>query len=70
MRALLLLTRLRLLDVGMAKALPQHRQDEFARRSSLRRAGSAEEVAAAAAFLCSDGAAFMSGAKVVLDGGL
>jgi 3-oxoacyl-[acyl-carrier protein] reductase len=59
-----------LLDVGMALALPQHRQDEFARRSPLGRAGRADEVAAAAAFLCSDGAALVSGAKVTLDGGL
>jgi 3-oxoacyl-[acyl-carrier protein] reductase len=59
-----------LLDTGMAQALPQHRQDEFVARSALRRLGSADEVARAAAFLCSDGARFVTGAKVTLDGGL
>lgn len=59
-----------LLDVGMAQALPQHRQDEFVARSALRRLGTADEVARAAAFLCSDEARFVTGAKVTLDGGL
>jgi 3-oxoacyl-[acyl-carrier protein] reductase len=59
-----------LLDVGMAQGLPQHRQQEYVTRSALRRLGKASEVAESAVFLCSDAARFVTGAKVVLDGGL
>lgn len=59
-----------LLDVGLATMLPQHRIVEYLERCPLGRLGTAEEVADAAAFLVSDGSSFMTGAKVVLDGGL
>ncbi|MGA7361634.1 MAG: SDR family oxidoreductase, partial [Candidatus Dormiibacterota bacterium] len=36
----------------------------------LRRQGQAEEIAAAVAFLCSPAAAFITGAVLVVDGGL
>ena len=59
-----------LLDGGMAAMLPQHRLDEYIAQCALGRTATAAEVAKAAAFLVSDGNSFMSGAKVVLDGGL
>lgn len=59
-----------LLDVGMSRALPQHRQDEYVARAPLGRLGRAEEVAEVAAFLCSDESAFTTAAKVVVDGGV
>lgn len=59
-----------LLDVGMAQGLPQHRQQEFIDQSALRRLGRADDLAEAAVFLASDASAFVSGAKLVVDGGL
>lgn len=59
-----------LLDVGLSAALPRHRLAEYESRAALGRLGTAEEVAAAAVFLVSDENAFMTGAKIVLDGGL
>lgn len=44
--------------------------DETAMRIPMRRAGTADEVAKAAAFLCSDHARMINGASVVVDGGL
>lgn len=53
---------------------PDANRDEtlarLARQVPLGRVGRAEEVAGAVAFLCSDDAAFMTGADIVLDGGL
>jgi 3-oxoacyl-[acyl-carrier protein] reductase len=59
-----------LLDTGFSQALPQGRVEEYLRHCALGRLASAAEVARAAVFLVSDGNRFMSGAKVVLDGGL
>ena len=59
-----------LLDGGMAAMLPQHRLDEYLSQCALGRTATAAEVARAAVFLVSDANSFMSGAKVVLDGGL
>jgi len=59
-----------LLDVGLAQALPLRQVDEYRRHSALGRLGTAAEVARTAVFLVSDRNRFMSGAKVVLDGGL
>ncbi len=59
-----------LLEQGLSQALPQHRVDEFRSQSALGRLGRLDEVAELAAFLVSDDASFLSGAKLVADGGL
>ncbi len=59
-----------LLDAGMALGLPQHRQAEYLKQCPLGRFGTPEEIAELAAFLVSDDNSFMSGAKIVADGGL
>ncbi len=59
-----------LLDVGLGKMLLPHRIAEYLEQCALGRLGTAEEVARAAVFLVSDDNSFMTGAKVVLDGGI
>jgi len=59
-----------LLDVGLGQMLLPHRIEEYLKQCALGRLGRADEVAEAAAFLVSDDNGFMTGAKVVLDGGL
>lgn len=59
-----------LAEVGMAQGLPQHRQREYMQQCSLGRLAKPEEIAEMAAFMVSDSNTFMTGAKVVLDGGL
>lgn len=59
-----------LLDVGLGTMLPQHRLQEYLDQSAMHRAGTAAEVAKLAAFLVSDRNRFMTGAKLVADGGL
>jgi NAD(P)-dependent dehydrogenase (short-subunit alcohol dehydrogenase family) len=59
-----------LLDVGLARMLPQHRLNEYTSQSALGRLGTAEEIAALAVFLASDASAVVTGAKLVADGGL
>lgn len=59
-----------LLDVGLGRMLLPHRIKEYRAQCALGRLGSASEIAETAAFLISDENTFMSGSKVVLDGGL
>ncbi|MDI1476681.1 SDR family oxidoreductase [Polyangium sp. y55x31] len=59
-----------LAEVGMAQGLPQHRQKEYLDKCPLGRLARPDEIAEMAAFLVSDSNSFMTGAKVVLDGGL
>ncbi len=59
-----------ILDVGMGRMLPQHRVDEYLDQCPAGRLGTVAEVADTAAFLVSDRNRFMTGAKVVLDGGV
>ena len=54
----------------MTDDLPEARRDELARQVPLGRFGTVEEVAAAVTFLCSDAAAFITGAVLPVDGGL
>jgi NAD(P)-dependent dehydrogenase (short-subunit alcohol dehydrogenase family) len=59
-----------LLDTGLGRMLPQHRVQEYLAQCPAGRLGRVEEVAELAAFLVSDENTFMTGAKVVADGGL
>lgn len=59
-----------LLDVGFSRGLPQHRIDEYLGQSAAGRLGTVEEMAKLAAFLVSADNSFMTGAKVVADGGV
>lgn len=59
-----------LLDTGLGRMLPQHRVQEYLAQCPAGRLGRVEEVARMAAFLVSDENTFMTGAKVVVDGGL
>jgi NAD(P)-dependent dehydrogenase (short-subunit alcohol dehydrogenase family) len=59
-----------LMDVGLARSLPQHRVDEYVGQCALGRTATAAEIAEHAAFLVSDAASFVTGAKVAVDGGV
>lgn len=59
-----------LLDVGLGRMLPRHRVQEYLDQCPMDRLGTAEEVAQAAVFVVSADNPMMTGAKLVLDGGL
>jgi 3-oxoacyl-[acyl-carrier protein] reductase len=59
-----------ILDTGLARMLPQHRVDEYRSQCALGRTGTVAEVAELAAFMLSDEARFVTGAKVAIDGGV
>jgi 3-oxoacyl-[acyl-carrier protein] reductase len=58
------------LDVGMGRNLPEARLSEYLSQCALGRSGSAGEIAEMAAWLVSGENTFMTGAKVVVDGGI
>ncbi|MGA7173399.1 MAG: SDR family oxidoreductase, partial [Candidatus Dormiibacterota bacterium] len=53
-----------------ASSITEEMLAELIKMTPLRRQGQAEEIAAAVAFLCSPAAAFITGAVLVVDGGL
>jgi 3-oxoacyl-[acyl-carrier protein] reductase len=59
-----------LLDVGLARMLPRHRLEEYLAQCPLGRLGTVDEIADAMVFLVSDDNSFMTGAKLVFDGGI
>lgn len=59
-----------LLEDGVGRNLPEHRLKEYLKHVALRRVGKLEEVASLAAFLVSDRNSYMTGATVLMDGGL
>jgi 3-oxoacyl-[acyl-carrier protein] reductase len=59
-----------LLDQGLARMLPAHRLAEYLSQCPAGRLGTVQELAELAVFLVSDDNRFMTGAKIVADGGL
>ncbi|HEX9728665.1 MAG TPA: 3-oxoacyl-ACP reductase FabG [Gemmatimonadales bacterium] len=57
------------IDTAMTRGLPDAARRRAVERTPLGRTGTAEDVAAAVHFLCSDGAAFITGAVLPVDGG-
>jgi NAD(P)-dependent dehydrogenase (short-subunit alcohol dehydrogenase family) len=59
-----------LLDVGLARRLPEGHAEQYARHCALGRLGTAKEIAELAAWIVSDENTFITGARVVADGGI
>lgn len=58
-----------LVKTEFARALWESAEDIIAQRLPLRRLGAPDDIAAAALFLCSDAASWITGATLVIDGG-
>jgi 3-oxoacyl-[acyl-carrier protein] reductase len=57
-------------DTDMTRALPQQRRDEIVHQVPLGRYADPSEVASVVSFLASEGAAYITGAVIPVDGGL
>lgn len=58
------------LNGGVSQLLPQYRLQEYIKNCALSRVGTLDEIAKMAALIVSDRSAFVSGTKLVLDGGV
>jgi len=58
------------IDTDMTKAMPEKAQEAILAGIPAKRAGSPEDVAALAAFLADDGASYITGEVIRVDGGL
>ena len=58
------------IDTDMTRALPDAARETLQAQSPLRRLGQAGDVADLVAFLCSDSAAYITGAVIPVDGGM
>lgn len=59
-----------LLEDGVGRKLPEYRLEDYLKHCALGRVGTFAEVAEFAAFVVSDENSYMSGATIVMDGGL
>jgi len=59
-----------LLEDGVGRNLPDHRLQDYLQHNALGRVGTFDEVARLAVFLVSDRNSYMTGATVVIDGGV
>jgi len=59
-----------LIDTDMTKAISTGKQEDWAARIPLGRLGTADDVAAAACFLASDEAAYITGHVLAVNGGM
>ena len=58
------------IDTDMTRALPDAAREAFTTQIPLKRLGQAQDVAQLVAFLCSEGAGYITGAVIPVDGGL
>jgi 3-oxoacyl-[acyl-carrier protein] reductase len=58
------------IDTDMTAALPDDVRAGLLQRIPLQRLGTADDVARAVAFLCSDAAAYITGQTLIVDGGM
>ena len=58
------------ITTGMVEDLPEETQKQILARIPMGRFGAAEDVASAVQFLCSEGAGYITGQVLTIDGGL
>ena len=59
-----------LLEDGVGKNIPEHRRDDYLHHCALGRLGTLDEIAELAAYLLSDDCAYMTGERIIADGGV